>query len=180
MGTAGFLDDLAHDLLDCALRGLDETRTGNPEPERVFTHHGVPPVDCPQLTVHWDPARGIHGQAAIPRQPVAPKTCAVVWQGILVVQLWRCWVTMDDQGNPIAPADFSETTAALNRDGWCLLTQVTGEHFAGTLFPDVGCEQVTLGPLVPLNPTGQTAGWQMTVTVALEDGGPALTPVPAS
>jgi hypothetical protein len=185
VGSASFLADLSDDLLACALRGLAETRTENPEPDRVFPHHAVPPVDVcvdstGQLTVHWDVSRGIHGLAAIPRQPVAPKTCAVLWQGIMVVQLWRCWPGPDQQGTPPPLETVADATDALQRDGWCLLTQVTGEHFAGTLFADVGCEQVTLGSLVPLGPLGNAAGWQMTLTVALEDGGPALTPVPAS
>lgn len=176
MGSASFLDDLANDLLACAVRGLDEDRTQNPEPGRVFTHHGVPPVDAcasdGQLTVHWDVTRGVTA-VQTPRADHA-RTCAVLWQGVLVVQLWRCYRTVDDRGAPISPAAFSTLTAGLNRDGWCLLTQITAEHFAGTLFDDVDCGQVNLGPMIPVGPLGNAAGWQMIVTVALEDSGPDL------
>ena len=173
---AGYLDTLAHDLLDAALDGLAVGRTGVATPTRVYVAHGEPAVDiCTgeangQLTVHAEPAGSVIHVGA-PEAPRIPRTLLVQPVATFVIQVWRCHVAFTDDGN-IPSADVLDDAASmLLTDLWCLLTQVYDEARDGTLF-SVDCMRVTIGDTEALGPLGGAAGWAVPVTVALSDTGP--------
>lgn len=169
------LSDLLVDLLDAGVDGLAVERTGNPEPDRVYISHGPPSVEVCEgdglLVVYLDVARAVFARSQPANPPVA-KTCNVAWQATLRLELWRCYPSSAPDGGPNTPEALTEASAALSRDGWCLLTEISRRHFAGDLFASVGCAEVTLQGLTILGPLGQAAGVATSVVVAISEGGP--------
>lgn len=174
--AADYVYQRALDLLDAAADGLAAARTGHAVPSRQYVAHGRPAVDiCDdptstgQLTVHVDVSTGIHHRAT-PDHPNVPRTLLIQPIATFVVQVWRCWPTMEEDGAAPSTATLQAAAESLNRDAWALLTQIYAEHFASTLFQGVSCEAVTIGTLRPVgDPSGGTAGWEMTVDLALND-----------
>lgn len=177
MGTATYLDTLAHDLLDAASDGLTAARTGHPAPERVYVSHGVPAVDlCTgddqtgQLSVYLDPARGLD-IVAKPDRPRVPRQLLVQPIALFVVELWRCHPAFTRGGEIPSAAVLDDAASMLLTDLWCLETQLFTEAADGTLFT-VDCHRVEVLGAQALNPQGGAAGWRLPVRVALSDTGP--------
>jgi hypothetical protein len=177
--AADYLHVLALDLLDACSDGLSFARTGNDPPDRAYVSHGRPPVDvwdgencsAGQLTVHFDEQTTIRHQT-IPSSPQVPRAQEIAPVATLVVQLWRCWPSSTTDGGVPDGADLTARARGLNVDLWSMLTQVYAEHFAGSLFTGVAHQQVTIGAVRALLPSGHVAGWEVRVEVWLNDSGP--------
>ena len=178
--TADYLQVLALDLLDAAADGLALARTGHAAPTRQYVSHGPPAVDgCDdptftgQLTVHY--GRPAIRQRSAPDRPAVPRSLEVAPVGLLVIQLWRCYPTVREDGAAPDTATLNNAADSLNRDLWCMMTQIYGEHFVNpqTLFTGASCSSVSFGDPSSLgSPQGGTAGWEWTIEVGLNDAGP--------
>lgn len=175
--AADFIHARALDLLDAASDGLGIARTGHAAPTRQYVSHGRPAVDiCDdeipgngQLTVHVDATRGVFNRSA-PSNPAVPKSLQIVPIVTYVIELWRCWPTMREDGAAPTASTIETAVANLNRDAWCMLTQIYSELAAGTLFSGVACNEVTIGDCQPTgDPSGGTAGWSLRIQVPLND-----------
>lgn len=171
------LSDLLQDYLQACLDALHVDRTGRPEPDRVYVAHGAPSVElCPVnglLAVYLDPRDAVRANAA-PPNPRSPKTCSIAWAATLTAELWRCYPTTAHDGTAATASALDGFSTGMAIDGWCLLTQLAAEHFAGTLFDRVGCQEVTLAGLTTLPPQGNAAGVKTSVSVMISRGGPPL------
>ena len=173
MGSAAYLSDVLGEVLAHAVDGLDSARTGNPAPARVLIAHGPPAVDACEddglLAAYYD---GIDVEYLGRSGP--PGNCAAIAAANVVIEVWRCYPTVTDQGDPPDPTDENAAAVALAADAWCLLTYITIQALGGTLVSGAGCGNVTLGSLEVLEPEGGVAGIRLPVTVQLTDGGPAI------
>lgn len=171
MGSAAYLWDRATELLGKSLLALAQARTGHAPPTRVFVSHGepgAPPPECEQLTVHLFPAKPLRS-IDLGKSGRLQTQCLVALVADLRIQVFRC--------TPSEPVPGEETlddsAAKLLRDLWCMETYLHAERAAGTLFAGVGtCEAVTIAEPRLLPDSGAAAGWELPVTLSLNDSGP--------
>lgn len=174
MGSADYLHERAQDLLDDSLLGLAAARTGHAVPSRVYVSHGTPAVDvCEgstgQLTVHLFPSRPII-MTSLAKD--GRRQCLVRLTANFRVQVWRCALSVDDDG-PVGATALGDIDEVLSRDLWSLLTYLHAQRAAGQLFDGVStCDVVTIGEPRLLEESGLAAGWEVPVTLDLNDAGP--------
>jgi len=178
MGTAAYLDTMAHDLLDAAADALSASRTGTAPPSRVYVSHGRPAVDiCEdgdgtgQLSVYLEPARGLTIVAA-PDRPAVPRQILVEPVALFVVEWWRCHIAFANDGSIPTADELDDAASLLLTDLWCVHTQLLDEQRDGTLV-SVNCSRVEVLGAQALGPQGGAAGWNIQVRVGLSDLGPA-------
>lgn len=142
-------------------------------PARQVKQHGqLPPWDGEQLTVA---CTGLRPVSPFPITDRGPHHCAVIPAADLTVELVRaCWPVVEGTraSGPLVPdaSQISDATRTLTADAGALWASVTPLAINGRLFPSVAgiaCKDVLVGPLVPLAPQGQLAGWRWTFTVKL-------------
>lgn len=176
MGTAAYLDVLAHDLLDAALDGLASSRTGIAPPDRTYVAHSRPAVDiCEgdttgQLSVYLDPGKALTLQSS-PDRPAVPRQLLMQPIAAFFVEWWRCHIAFATDGSIPTAAELDDAASMLLTDLWCVETQLLTEQRDGTLF-SVDCHRVEVGAATALGPQGGAAGWNIAVRVALSDSGP--------
>lgn len=155
------LYELASELLDAAAGVLSDP------PARRFVSASTPAADCcPQLTVHA-------GQLTkTPPLAVGPLTTYESvqlprmngWQ--LIITIFRCspyWQMQSDQ--PPSPAALAATASATLTDVWELWQGIQGLVRTGTLFAELGCKAVGIGPATPLADDGGCVGWELILDV---------------
>ena len=170
---ATYLADLLDTLVQEALIGLDDTRTGHPEPSRVYVSHSAPAVD-----VCTDDGLLV---AYLYREPhLHPRSNARLGSGCMVtataecvVEVWRCHPTLADDGTPPTVTALDDAAQALLVDLWCLQTHLQHEWLQGTLTAGQPCNLIEWGVATPLGPQGAAAGWRVPLTYTLSDPAPA-------
>jgi hypothetical protein len=144
---------LCNDLLASALSCIT-----NP-PARQFVAHGRWAHDCEAVVV---------AITSIAMEPFAPAMCATKDVVSMSVYVVRCFVDMDDDGNPPAAADITADAVQAAGDLGALVGGLGDRWGAGTLFPSIvhlTCEQVTFVGSNPIGPEGGLAGWELQLTV---------------
>lgn len=151
---------LESDLLAASIDALTPLDGSDPRvgaPSLTFVGHTTPAADCDLLSVHsngWTFETG--------------ESCLVIPTLELVVTLWRCWPSVDGNGNP--PSGPVITAAALDLavDGQALVRELGRARLNGTLFPtaNMGCTNVSFVDVTPLAPAGGLAGWTVTILVS--------------
>lgn len=168
---ASYLGDMLEAVRDAAEDGLDPARTGHALPNHVLVTQNAPAVDlCTDdgvLAVYVWRAPHIHPRT-VARMP---STCLVTVTAELVIELWRCVPTLDDEGNPRPDVDYENSALDLATDLWCMLTHLYVAWQDGDL--GAPCKAVTFGAVQPLGPSGGVAGWRIPLTVHLSDATPA-------
>lgn len=142
------------------------TAAGQSVPVRQFVSASQPPAEpteCAETLAVWSgPLR------TVPPPPGGKRGCTSKTIAELHVTLYRCVPTMQETGTPPIPADLDASGSSLAVDGWVIWRGVLTKWSDGTLFPDLGCEQVDLTRgAVNLPPLGGLAGWDVTVLVTL-------------
>lgn len=139
---------------------------------RAYVALASPALDCPdQLTVH---VSGLARQAAGGSIPLADygrglaTQIATVNTCTFVVTLVRCVPTASDAGTPPSTLDYEASSLALLGDLWLLWKAIPQGVRDGLLWQ--GCEQLVLGPALPIPESGGFAGWQVTVAGEVLDG----------
>lgn len=173
MGSAEYLWTRATELLDAATDALAPARTGHPAPTRIFVSHGEPaappPGDCEQLTVHLFPPKPITS-IDLSKSGRVQTQCLVLLVANFRIQVFRC--TSSEPAPSGATLDNNAET--LLRDLWCMETWLHTQRAAGMIFDDVEdeCAAVTIGEPRLLPDSGAAAGWELPVTLTLNDTGP--------
>ena len=173
-----YLDLMAADLLDAALAGLAEARTGIPPPGRRYTAHGRPVVDiCEasdgtgQLSVYADPRAPLAFVSNNPRAGAlssVPRTLLIAPVATFTIEWWRCHPAFTVGGEIPDAADLDAAASMLLVDLWCMATQLLAEWRAGTLL-SVRCASLEIGPVASLGPLGGAGGWSISVRAGLDD-----------
>lgn len=141
--------------------------------QRAYVAPAAPALDCgDQLTVHVTAVARQPTFAAAPlldyAQGLAVQTPAVNVV-TYVVTLVRCVPTSGNDGSPPNALDYEAASLALLGDLWLLWHGIPAGVRDNQLWAGV-CEQVVLGPALPLIESGGLAGWQIPVTGEVFDG----------
>lgn len=107
------------------------------------------------------------------------KNCAMpqVTAVVLRVTLWRCVPGPDDRGCPPSMAALDEAAMQLHADMLAVQQGILC-CYAGTDTTRRNGRRYVVGQTLPLGPQGGCAGFQTTVTVALDDCIPCPAPTP--
>lgn len=176
---SSLLEQVLAELLACCVDGLVEA--GSEPPERRYIAHTQPAVDWPAqgqpddgLLAVW--LERIEARALGERRPSSSGDAQLQgWHSValLRVQLWRPYPNLSDAGSAPDSDAISEATARLTRDAWSMWvtlgTRRDGDRLfrryeGGTL---VDRQDVGIGSLTPLAPSGYAAGFQLNVEVSL-------------
>jgi hypothetical protein len=179
-GAATDLYDLADEVLSVCEAALALLPAG--VPARSYVAHGLPAIDCEQLTV---------SVFTVPQADTSPRSLPLDRQFkvskfgslnliFLTVQLVRCYppVTASGRQQNLAPRveDLTAFSQLIYADGWQLWNGLqTAKRlgaFAGT------CREFSLDPLLPIQPQGGFAGWAVPIEVQLDGFNVAFPSVP--
>jgi hypothetical protein len=162
------LYDLQVELLDAAVLVL-----GTDAPTRAFVTVANPVLEigegdcgCDQLIVH---ATNITEAATVPFSlgiGTRPRQDFRINLPGLTVTISRCVPTLDNNGNPPAPADSQAAAEQLSGDIWTLYNELWNMVRAGELFEL--CKEVYFDGAVPIPASGGCAGWRLNLRVQLE------------
>lgn len=174
MTAAIFLDSISQSLLTTCSAALSKDRTGNDPPLRQNVTWGTPPNDagktCGQLTVGLDPSNAIKHDWL--RAPNRQDNLIVAW-GQFVITLFRCVPTMNDKGTPPSPDDLTQSAAGLSRDMWALMQGLYVAMHSHSLYTgQIAANDVNIGLVHPLTPSGGYAGFEVRLAILLADQGP--------
>lgn len=173
-----YLAETADAILDAALAALAPDITGHPAPSKVFVSHGDPVMDldgcCDSggtLAVHLG-----RPQSGVPIRWDSLKTpCMVLTRSAFTVSLFRCVPVFNTDQPGYAPTE-DELTASANdllTDLWCLICGLREAIRAGDIQAG-GCDDVRLTESRTVEPQGGCAGWQVTLELQANDGGPGV------
>ncbi len=179
--SSDYIGDMADALVSAGVAGLAQATTGRAAPTGYRVHA---PVVCDlncgsgQLTVHLSQVflAPLDDEVTVGR-PFPGNCCAGIWKATFVMTLLRCISNLDASGRPVASTVQDGDAADLMEDLWALLTQLDDQIEAGTLFtasefPGIRCEDITVGFAVPKEIEGNCGGWEIPITVRMNDSGP--------
>jgi hypothetical protein len=141
-------------------------------PPRSYVAHGIPAIDCEQLTV------SIY---TVPQADTSPRALPLDRQFkvtkfgslnlvFLTVQLVRCYpppTAGGRQSNLVTRvAELTAFAQTINADGWQLWNGLQTAKRLGA-FAGV-CREFALDPLLPIQPQGGFAGWAIPIEVQLD------------
>lgn len=170
MGAATDLYDLADETLLVCEAALALLPAG--VPERVYVAHGIPAIDCEQLTVS---VYTVPEADTSPRSLPLDRQFKVAKYGAvdlvyLTVQLVRCYPPATAGGRQVnlSPrvADLTAFAQMINADGWQLWNGLKSAKRQGA-FAGI-CREFSMDPLLPIQPQGGYAGWAVPIQVQLD------------
>ena len=176
-----YLSDLGQAIVNAGIAGLAVATTGRTAPTGYVVHAPVVcDINCGtgQLTVHLAQVfLSAQDDESTNARPFPGNCCAGVWKATFVLTLLRCIGNLDAAGRPVTSTTQADDASDLLEDLWALLTQLDDQMNAGTLFPvsefpGVRCQDITVGVAVPIPIEGNCAGWEIPLTVRLNDAGP--------
>jgi hypothetical protein len=142
-------------------------------PSRAFVTVANPVLEigegdcgCDQLTVH---ATTINELTTLPFGPGAGTRHRQDFRVNLVglaVTISRCVPTLDNNGNPPAPAESQAAAEQLSQDIWTLYNELWNLARDGELFTI--CEEVYFDGATPVPAQGGCAGWRLNLRVQLQ------------
>lgn len=166
---ASFMKDQANQLLSFlsgAFAGAEDDQ-GDPSPivfPREAVYIGHPPMDCEMLAVWVSNAITSTTPTSQSVRPIHRVTVPVIKFGAMTL---RCVTAITDSGT-IPPAQtIQQESDAISIDGWVMFYSLVHEAAAGQLFPDLNCQHLRIGTLLPIIPQGGLAGYQVEVEVPL-------------
>lgn len=162
IGNAQFFMNVGQSILDSAADAL--TCYDIDVPERLFVGFDEPPQDCcPELVLWLGNVRLWDGDF--------PETRTTTnlqhhwgYAFDVTVRIGRCYVDVDDQGNPIDPDVLADWNQALYADGTALFVGWLSQWRAGNVSELSACDLLTVGTMTQYN-EGGCAGHQFTITV---------------
>lgn len=169
MGAATDLNDLALETLAVCEAALATLAAG--APARSYVAHGIPAIDCEQLTVSvYTVPQADTSPRALPLDRAHKARYGALNLVFLTVQLVRCYPPATQHGRQtnLAPsvADLMAFAATINQDGWQLWNGLATAKRQGA-FAGI-CREFTLDPLLPIQPQGGFAGWAIPIEVQLD------------
>lgn len=169
MGAATDLFDLADETLAVCEAALALLPAG--VPERSYVAHGIPAIDCEQLTVSvYTVPQADTSPRALPLDRQFKAKYGGVNLVFMTVQLVRCYPPPTANGRQVnllvRTQELTAFAQAINADGWQLwnglITAKRQGAFAGV------CREFSLDPLLPIQPQGGFAGWAVPIEVQLD------------
>jgi hypothetical protein len=168
------LYDLQAELLQVAADLLDQLPAG--APDRQYVAHGLPAIDCEQLTVHayqvgeasTDPAD--QPLARFRRDVTYPRQTLV----FCVITVVRCYPGPTGDSQPPAVADLAAAEQTISADGWVLWNGIPRAIREGELTLWRAESFTSWEALQPLGPMGELAGWTMGLQTRLDGFDPLL------
>lgn len=172
------------DLLAACQAGL--AAAGFDVPAGPGVTHGKPVVDDCEGNLLAAYLESIVARPFGERRPSSPGDLQRVgWHAValLRVELWSCAPTLNDVGNPPSFAETFTSASDLLAMAWAMFVWVGAKIDAGELFEVLGGKPTTrddvgVGTMTPLDPTGATAGWRLNYEVLL--GRKLVDPPPGS
>lgn len=166
--TLDSLYGLAVDLLTAATDALDETTAG--APDRRFVSYGLPALDCCGELSVWVAAIQQASTAPLlpPLEPGHRVFRGSVNQPALHLIATRCVTGPNKAGNPPSATTIQTEARTVITDGWALWNGIQKRIRAKDLFPGGGCSEYFIDSLLPLDPSGGCAGWQMVLRFSLD------------
>lgn len=162
--------DLAVDLLAVAADALDTLPLLDPDLRGAPTHQyvsaGLPAIDCEQVSAHvpalyeagtWTP----QGPASLAE--VARIRLGQVSEVAVAIIVARCVVGPQESGSTIVLPSVAQLEAdgkQVSADGWAIWQGLQTARRNGRLGD---CASMMINPAVALNPSGNFAGWTLTV-----------------
>lgn len=135
-------------------------------PERAFVGFDEPPQDCcPELVCWLGNVRLWDGDFPDTRLTTDLK----MHFGYAVdctVRIGRCYIDVDEHGNPIDADTLSDWTSAIYADATALYVGMLHQWQAGAITELSACDLLTVGALTQYN-DGGCAGHQFTITVGV-------------
>lgn len=166
--AVNFLDVIATSLLDALVDGLAAATTGHDPPTRTYVSHGPPA---------WDGCGDCEsgGQATVWLERVehrgeAAQVCDHEPWATYVLEWAHCVPGLTDAGWPAEDA-LDVSAGNLLVDLWAVLTEVYDRAQAGSIAGQP-CSGIEMGDAIPLEPSGQCAGWSVRVTLGIVASGP--------
>ena len=171
------LQDLLEAVLAASVAALDTIPGFAPglegAPARTFITDGQPALACPQLTVNAAPIReaatsplglgaGIRHRLSFRKNHVG-------------IQVWivRC----RDTTTPPDPTLVQAVASQVNADAWALWNYLWNINRAGSSDPIVSlCDEWFMDAATPLQPSGQMAGWTLSIRAELAGYGDGSDP----
>jgi hypothetical protein len=133
-------------------------------PDRTFVGFNRPPQDCcPELVGWFGNIRTWDGDFPDSRLSGDLK-CVWGYAFDFTVRIGRCYVDIDQEGNPIDAETLASWNAHLYADISALYTGWLAQWKAGAVTELSNYELVTIGTAQPYN-DGGCAGWEFTITV---------------
>jgi hypothetical protein len=142
-------------------------------PARTFITDGQPALVCPQLTVNAAPIR---------EAPTAPLGLGAgtrhkqdFRKNHVGIQVWitRC----RSMTTPPSEVAVQAVAAQVNADAWALWNTLWNVNRPGSSDPIVSlCDEWFMDSLTPLQPSGQYAGWTLSVRAELAGYGDGMDP----
>lgn len=183
MSYATYLGDLAQGILDTCSEALSIDRTGREPPARQNLSWGNPPADTfdrdGQLTVTLDPVGQGGSITHVSQNP--RQDSLIVPRATFTVTLMRPVPTPDAKGNPPKAEDLTASAQGLMNDLWSMLTAIYDALHANNstdaLFPSqcLGCDDIKLGRIDMIQPSGGAGGFNIRIETVLGDRGPVIT-----
>lgn len=170
MSFATYINNIANDILDACYAGIAKSRTANDPPPRKNVSWGLPPADgCNQLNVFLDPINSITHDWL---KTVDRSDSIIVPLVHFKVSLFRCVPSVDDKGNPATAEQLADSAKGLQVDLWAMMTSLYSKIHAHTLYSgQIAANDVKAVRVDTINPSGGFAGFEVNLTILLNDKG---------
>lgn len=140
---------------------LDNAETWVPGAARTLVSQGSPAADCGLLGVWLERV-----DTGAPGGVKAP--CNIQPRGWFHVTYWGCTPLQKANGDPPDAADITVNALEFATVGGAMWSGIVTQWHAGTLWDDMGCEDMDLSQgMRVLPPQGGLAGWDATIIVTL-------------
>jgi len=147
--------DSAADALEC--NGVDV-------PDRMFVGFNRPPQDvCPELVLWISNIRTWDGNFPDTRTDTR-LLCLNAYAFDATIRIGRCYVDVDEHGQPLDTATLEDFSAELYKDVTALYMGWVNQWRGGNVSELNSYEAVTVSQCTPYS-EGGCAGWEFTVTV---------------
>ncbi len=170
MGSATDLNGLALEVLEVCEAALALLPAG--VPVRSYVAHGLPAIDCEQLTV---------SVYTVPQADTSPRVLPLDRQFkvakygsvnlvFLTVQLVRCYPQPTAGGRQVnlltRVQDLAAFAELINADGWQLWNGLQSAKRLGSF--GGACREFSMDPLLPIQPQGGFAGLAIPIEIQLD------------
>lgn len=159
-----FFMNVGRSILDSAIDALECYDLD--VPDRAFVGFDEPPQDCcPELVVWLGNVRTWDGDFPDSRNSGDLKM-HIGYAMDCTIRIGRCYIDVDEHGQPIDPTIIEDWTQALYADATALFIGWIGQWQAGNVSELDACDLVTVSALTQYH-DGGCAGHQFTVTVGM-------------
>jgi hypothetical protein len=151
---------MAEDLLSIIEEGFQDASIDLPERRYVNDGLNVAADCCEELVVQF--SRIFAGQPGA-EQVTGIRLPIASWTVEFFIWLFRSTVISDDDGTAPTMEALTDSAEILLKDAWMILNSLIDAAADKTLFQ--GCDNVSIGPVVPVGPDGGIMGSQCKVSI---------------